>query len=152
MLSVSKHPKPSKKYPKGAVKASINTNNTISLLSLMDSGLVYLLDTLHGPTVMDTMKRREKNVHQEYKVYKGFVDYNAKMGGVDAFDALRTGYYAVEMHGRIARWTVRFVDSLFNFALTQSWVMPAITTLKIATLGATYSQRHYALHFCCTFG
>lgn len=93
---------------------------------------------------MDTMIRREKNVHQQYKVYKGFVDYNAKMGGVDAFDALRTGYYAVEMHGRIARWTVRFVDSLFNFALTQAWVAwrHRITTLKIATLGATYSQRH----------
>ena len=89
---------------------------------MMDSGLVYLIDTLHGPGVWEDMVRRGKVQEVSYLVYKAFCDYNAFMGGVDAWDALRTGYFAVEMIGRTARWTVRFVDGVFNMALAQAWV------------------------------
>jgi hypothetical protein len=55
-------------------------------------------------------------------VYKGITLYNGKMGGVDAWDAIRTGYFAVEMVGRTSKWTVRFVDAMFNMQLAQAWV------------------------------
>ena len=122
MMNSSKHPKPTQAYPKGKCKGSVNHDNTVALLSMMDSGLVYLIDTLHGPGVLQDMVRRDKVQEVSFLVFKAFCDYNAYMGGVDAWDALRTGYFAVEMIGRTARWTVRFVDGVFNMALAQVWV------------------------------
>jgi hypothetical protein len=122
MMSKSKHPKPTKKYPKGTCQGSVNYDNNIALLSLMDSGLVYLLDTFHGPGVMDSIHRRDGPDEKTLHVHKSFKDYNDFMGGVDAWDALRTGYFGIEMTGRTIKWTVRFVDGLFNMALSQAWV------------------------------
>ena len=91
----------------------------------MDSGLVYILDTAYGPDLFANMSRRDQRGGQDVVllVYKGIVIYNGKMGGVDAWDAIRTGYFAVEMMGRSAKWTCRFVDSLFNIQLTQGWIV-----------------------------
>jgi hypothetical protein len=122
MLSKAKHPKPTKATPKGTIKGSVNPDNNVALLSMMDSGLVYLIDTLRGPGLLAKMIRRDKISAVELMVYLGFVEYNDYMGGVDAWDAIRTGYFAVEMIGRTARWTVRFVDGVFNMALAQAWV------------------------------
>ena len=122
MVPKSKHPKPSKSCPKGSIKGSVNSKNNIALLSMMDSGLVYLIDTIHGPALLEKMIRREKLTKLELMVYKAFCDYNDFMGGVDAWDALRTGYFAIEMVGRTAKWTIRFVDGIFNMALAQAWV------------------------------
>jgi hypothetical protein len=88
----------------------------------MDSGLVYFLDSAYGPGRWGDVTRREGNDKRTLNVYEAIVKYNAYMGGVDAWDALRTGYFAIEMIGRLARWTVRFVDGMFNFSLTQAWV------------------------------
>lgn len=84
--------------------------------------MVYLLDTAYGPGLISTVTRRQGNRSQDLVVYEAIAKYNAFMGGVDAFDALRTGYFAIEMVGRTSRWTVRFVDGMFNFGLTQAWV------------------------------
>ena len=106
----------------GTIAAAVNTANTIAVYSFMDSSLVYILDTAFGPHMLDQLKRRIDGKVTVLMVYKGIVIYNGKMGGVDAWDAIRTGYFAVEMTGRTAKWTVRFGDSMFNLQLTQAWI------------------------------
>ena len=121
-VSKSKNPKPTKKTPKGDIKACVNTANNIASYAFMDSGLVYIIDTAYGPAMKDIVKRRCGDSQVPLTVYKGIHDYNAEMGGVDAADATRTGYYCVESVGRASRWTVRFAESMFNFMLSQAWV------------------------------
>lgn len=58
MLLKTKKPKPTKARPKGTIAAAVNVNHDIALYSLMDSGLVYLLDTAYGPGEMAQMARR----------------------------------------------------------------------------------------------
>ena len=73
-----------------SISASINTGNDVAVYSVMDSGLVYVVDTKYGPGMMDEMKRRAKfgNEVLILVVYQGIVIYNGKMGGVDAWDAV----------------------------------------------------------------
>jgi hypothetical protein len=119
MASLTKHPKPTKQYPEVTIKSCVKTNNTISLLSLIECEHAYLLDTLHGPTAMDILIHKCKGKVDEHNVYKGFVDYDAKWKRAHSLDS---PHRTVVMHERVARWTVRFVDCLFNFALAQAWV------------------------------
>ena len=121
---VSKHtkPKPTLACPKGTMNAAVNQTKTVAACSLMDSGMVYFLDSAYGPNILDTMQRRIGGDVQDLHVYKGIVQYNKYMGGVDAADAIRTGYYSIEDVQRDSRWTVRFVDAMFNFTLSQAWI------------------------------
>lgn len=121
-IGKTKHPKPSKNCPKGTIKACVNGTNDIGLYSMMDSGMCYFLETAYGPFLKDNMIRKEGKRDVTLQVYKAIVVYNDYMGGVDAADALRTGYYCIESQGRTSKWTVRFVEAMFNFMLAQSWV------------------------------
>ena len=122
IVNKTKHPKPTRRCPKGTIHAAVNSERTISLYSFMDSGLVYVLDTKCYPSQMSEIVRKVGANDVNLNVYKGIDVYNSKMGGVDAWDALRTGYYAIENCGRKAKWTTRFIDGLFTMALTQCWV------------------------------
>lgn len=118
----AKNPKPSRAIPKGTLKCCVRNTNDIACYSFMDSSVVYILDSAYGPRQKTEMVRRIGNTTTTFDVYKGISWYNKYMGGVDAADALRTGYYAVDGQGRAAKWTVRFVDAMFNFQLSQAWV------------------------------
>ena len=92
IVNTKKHPKPSRACPKGTMSAAVNSLHTISLYSFMDSGLVYLLDTKFYPTQKSNILRKIGSETTELNVYEGIATYNSKMGGVDAWDALRTGF------------------------------------------------------------
>ena len=68
---------------------------------------------------MDILIHKCKGKVDEHNVYKGFVDYDAKWKRAHSLDS---PHRTVVMHERVARWTVRFVDCLFNFSLAQAWV------------------------------
>lgn len=101
----------------------------------MDSSLVYFMETKFGPHVRANIERRDGGERNIYNVYKAVAEYNRYMGGVDASDAVRSGYYAIDAMSKTARWTVRFVDSMFNFVLSQGWVAYRYHNANVADYG-----------------
>ena len=135
-LTAVKHPKPTLKCPKGTISAIVNGTKNVAVYSMMDSSMVYILDTKYGPVKMSDMLRRQKAGEIVIlSVYEGIVMYNKKMGAVDTVDQMRTGYYSVEMHSKSKKWTNRFVDSMFNFQLTQAWVAYRYLNPSVAKYG-----------------
>jgi hypothetical protein len=122
-LSKTKKPKPTKACPKGTIASIVNNTNTMAVHSMMDSSMVYILDTVIGPQTLTDMVRRQKNGEKvSLQVYDAIVKYNQYMGGVDAMDQMRVGFYGVDMGTRNQKWTMRFIDGMFNFSVTQAWV------------------------------
>ena len=71
--------------------------------------MLVCFDTRFGPVSMGDMLRRQRAGDIVILlVYEGIVMFNRKMGGVDAVDQMRTGYYSVEMASKSKKWTTRF--------------------------------------------
>lgn len=101
----------------------MNATQTIAVHSMMDSSMVYILDTAIGPQTLTDMVRKQKSGEKvSLQVYDAIVKYNQYMGGVDAMDQMRVGYYGVDMGTSNIKWTTRFIDAMFNFSATQAWV------------------------------
>jgi hypothetical protein len=147
-LATTKHPKPSLRCPKGTIAAIVNETKTVAVYSLMDSSMVYIIDTRDGPVKMADMLRRQKAGDVVILlVYEGIVMYNKKMGGVDAVDQMRTGYYSVEMTSKSKKWTVCFVEAIFNFMLTQAWVAFRFLNPTVAKEGRNAFMQEICANF-----
>ena len=55
-----KHPKPSRQCPKDTIAAIVNETKTVAVYSLMDSSMVYILDTRDGPVKMSGWYARRR--------------------------------------------------------------------------------------------
>lgn len=114
--------RPTRATPRGTVRYSHNHDSSVHIYGWMDSGAVYLLDTIHGP-VLEPIRRRVGATIQEFEVPVAYSRYNLNMTGVDRFDQIRTGYYGIEMSGRTAKWTIRAYEALFNMAVANSYAL-----------------------------
>ena len=58
--TTAKHPKPSRQCPKDTIAAIVNETKTVAVYSLMDSSMVYILDTRDGPVKMSGWYARRR--------------------------------------------------------------------------------------------
>lgn len=84
---------PSTKTPKGSFKSCYLSGKNIFEHSLMDSKMVYFIETIYGGDVMSTIKRgtRRSCEKTEYAVLACVSQYNKFMGAVDVSDQVRNG-------------------------------------------------------------
>jgi hypothetical protein len=143
-LSKTKKPKPTRACPKGTISSIVNTTQTVAVHSMMDSSMVYILDSAIGPQTLTDMVRKQKSGEKvSLQVYDAIVKYNQYMGGVDAMDQMRVGYYGVDMGTRNMKWTTRFLDAMFNFSATQAWVAYRYNNAKCKN-----SRFRFTVDFC----
>lgn len=117
----SKRPKPSRDYPKGALKIAKRNGTDIYIYSWMDSAGVYFIDTITGPGKRDQVSRKNAiGSSISYQVPSMIALYNRYMHGVDVFDQIRKAFGCDLSHATV-KYTVRVFEILFSMILAQAY-------------------------------
>jgi len=118
----TKYPKPSDALPKGWWKSVAHPEHKMFIVSVMESSACYFLDTCYGvDETVEITRKQGDGTPQVLKVPKAMADYNAYMGGVDAFDSVRRGDFAFEKSHKCSKWTVRLFEALLSMCLANAW-------------------------------
>jgi hypothetical protein len=115
--------KPLTKGPRqrGLVKMCHNADNSIHLYGFMDTAACYFIDTVYGGKNTCEIERRLKQAQGKKLsmcVPTAIREYNDHMGGVDAFDQVRTGRFSLDSGRRGRKWTMRYFETIISIALT----------------------------------
>ena len=119
-FGTAKHPKPSRHNPKGKWH-SVSTS-TLTIHALMDSSVVYVLDTISSSDSSAEIERREGANEINFDGPSAVNDYNAHMGGVDQWDQMRTSRaFSVEQVGKSNKWTTTLFLSFISMAASNAF-------------------------------
>lgn len=119
-FGTAKHPKPSRHNPKGKWR-SVSTS-TLTIHALMDSSVVYVLDTTSSSDSSAEIERREGANEINFDGPSAINDYNAHMGGVDQWDQMRTSRaFSVEQVGKSTKWTITLFLSFISMAASNAF-------------------------------
>ena len=121
-FGTSKKPKPSRQNPKGKWASVYVTSHSCAIHAVMDSSLVYILDTECGSRESQSIHRRQGEDTIELDGPKALNNYNRSMGGVDQWDQLRTNRaYSIEQVGKSSKWTVTLFLSFISMAASNAF-------------------------------
>eukprot|EP00957_Ditylum_brightwellii_P203154 15333452-Ditylum_brightwellii.AAC.1 len=114
-LKHGKTKKPTVAVPKGMVRAGTSVDGQLSILSFIDSSLVYILVSVHGDRMEDCTRMNKTTGVQETngQCPKDLNEFNSTMYGVDCWILIcapKHGKYLIEMYRRQYKWAVRFGD------------------------------------------
>lgn len=119
---------------RGAIKCAHNEAKTAFQIGFMDTAACYFLDTVYGTDDVVEIERKQRHAHGakvKLDVPRAIHEYNTHMGGVDAFDQIRTGRFSLDTNRRANKWTVRYFEAIlgiafantFNIALRDLWTI-----------------------------
>ena len=118
----AKHPKPSRHNPKGKWASVYSASHELTIHAVMDSSLVYILDTVFSSHESEDITRRQVDELFTIEGPKALNYYNSYMGGVDQWDQLRTNRaYSVEQVGKTHKWTVTLFLSFISMAASNAF-------------------------------
>ena len=121
-FGTAKKPKPSRQNPKGKWVSVYSHSHQCAIHAVMDSSLVYILDTEFGSRESDIVQRRQGNHTLQLQGPRALNNYNSFMGGVDQWDQLRTNRaYSVEQVGKTSKWTVTLFLSFISMAAANAY-------------------------------
>lgn len=148
-FGTAKKPKPTRQHPKGTWVSASDTHERLTIHGFMDSSVCYLCDAVYGNQERGRANIRRKNKQGTYDIVEGPTAlniYNANMGGVDAWDQLRTGmHYSMEQVGRSNKWTVSLFLGLFSMAICNSYLIYRAVNPDGCDTFKTHTEFHTAL-------
>ena len=122
VFGAAKKPKPSRNNPKGKWACVHSLSHEVTIHAMMDSSLVYILDTVFGSHESEQITRRQADQIFSIEGPKALNFYNSYMGGVDQWDQLRTNRaYSVEQVGKSSKWTVTLFLSFISMAASNAF-------------------------------
>jgi hypothetical protein len=122
VFGTAKKPKPSRNNPKGTWASVYCTSHEVSIHAIMDSSVVYILDTVYGSKESEEIQRRQGAEVILFDGPKAMNSYNSYMGGVDQWDQLRTNRaYSVEQVGKSSKWTVTLFLAFISMAVSNAF-------------------------------
>ena len=132
------HAKPSKANPRGKCNALSTADQLVHGMGYMDSGAMYMIDTVYGCDKMGVMKRHDTGGEmQTQPAPRAIIEYNNYMGGVDRFDHIHNGFYGVETGRRTIKWTLRFYEAMLSICVSQAFIAH-----RSANKGTKLEQSH----------
>jgi hypothetical protein len=122
VFGAAKKPKPSRNNPKGKWACVYSGSHEVTIHAMMDSSLVYILDTVFSSHESENITRRQADELFSIEGPKALNYYNSYMGGVDQWDQLRTNRaFSVEQVGKSSKWTVTLFLSFISMVASNAF-------------------------------
>jgi hypothetical protein len=120
-FGTAKAPRPTQRYPKGALLMAKCIGEDIFEYGWMDSCGVYFIDSSHGPgDSQQIFRKNPQGLPVPHQVPAMISEYNKFMGGVDVFDQVRKRNGNDTQHAT-KKYTVRMLEVLWSMCLSQAY-------------------------------